>query len=448
MPPFEKLQRSVDLFARTRCLVAVSGVVTEVLPSYIRTAGLSKFVKLGDCVALENGEREAIAQVVRIDKDGAIVKSFDNSGGVGLGSPARRIGPLEIFPHATWKGRVLNAFANPMDGGGPIRHGERAYAVDSAPPRAMRRARITKPSRTGVRAIDAFTPICEGQRIGIFAGSGVGKSTLLAMLARSEGFSVAVVCLVGERGREVRDFLDSMTHGGTHGGAGATIVVVATGDESPMMRRLAPLTATTIAESFRDAGASVILIIDSITRYAHASREVALASGEPPVANGYAPSVFADLPKLLERAGPGEDGGGAMTGIFSVLVDGDNHNDPIADCIRGTLDGHIVLEREIAEQGRYPAINVLKSISRLSDRVWTTQEQETVLKLRSILFRYEETRDLRMIGGYQAGNDPELDRAVEAAPLIYKALCQSPESSRSTAALGEITEELNNLLFE
>jgi len=323
-----------------------------------------------------------------------------------------------------------------------VRPGDRAYVIDAPPPNAMRRARIVKQSRTGVRAIDAFTPICEGQRIGVFAGSGVGKSTLLEMLARSDGFSVAVVCLVGERGREVRDFVDAVAGSGVE----AIIVVVATADESPMMRRMAPLTAMTIAEAFRDQGESVILIVDSVTRHAHASREVALASGEPAVANGYTPSVFADLPKLLERAGPGEEGSGSITGVFSVLVDADNHNDPIADCIRGTLDGHIVLEREIAEQGRYPAINVLKSISRVADRVWTPDEREFVMKLRSTIFRYEETRDLRALGGYHIGADPDLDRAVEAAPIIYKALCQTPDQPLSVNAIRELLDELGHHL--
>jgi flagellum-specific ATP synthase len=443
-PSLEKLQRSINLFAQARHLTKVSGAVTEVLPTHLRVMGLSKFVRLGDCVQIETEKSYSLAQVVRIDANGAIVKSFESNVGAGLNATVSRVGPVEIAPHGSWMGRVLNAFARPVDDKGPIVLGNRLYSVDSPPPRAMQRDRVVKPAHTGVRLIDAFTPICEGQRIGVFAGSGVGKSTLLSMMTRSDGFSVAVVCLVGERGREVRDFLDMMTSVRSR----STVVVVATGDESPMMRRLAPLTAMSIAEAFRDQGASTILIVDSITRYAHASREVALAAGEPPVANGYTPSVFADLPKLLERAGPGETGKGAITGIFSVLVDGDNHNDPIADCIRGTLDGHIVLEREIAEQGRYPAINPLKSISRLADRVWSADEREYVRKLRAMLFRYEETRDFRMLGGYQAGNDPELDRAVAAAPLVYDVLRQSPSDATSVEALKEISRALGGAPVE
>ncbi|MGJ0391814.1 MAG: FliI/YscN family ATPase [Methylocystis sp.] len=438
MPELERLLSLAELFGRSERQVTISGEVLEVTPTFLRTAGLSKFVKLGDCVAIETPRGETLAQVVRIDQHGVIIKAFENNCPAGLGSKVRFVGPIELSPHDSWRGRVLDAFGRPVDGRGPVRAGEKPYFLDSPPPSAMRRVPITKALRTGVRAIDAFTPICEGQRIGVFAGSGVGKSTLLEMLSRSEGFSVAVICLVGERGREVRDFVETVLSSNP----GGAVTIVATADESPMMRRMAPLAATAVAEFFRDAGASVILIVDSVTRYAHAAREVALASGEPPVANGYTPSVFADLPRLLERAGPGEEGAGAVTGIYSVLVDGDNHNDPVADCIRGTLDGHIVLEREIAEQGRYPAINLLKSISRLADRVWSPDERQMVMGLRSMLSKFEETRDLRMLGGYNPGTDPELDRAVAVTPLIYDALRQTPQDPPSAFALEELAQRL------
>jgi flagellum-specific ATP synthase len=414
--------------------------VTEVFSSHYRVAGLSEFVRLGECVRIGCGSHAHMGQVVRIDRDGAVVKSFEAAAGVGLRSQVFRAGPIEIAPHQTWRGRVLDAFANPIDGLGPIARGERRRAVDAQAPKPMRRARVGGAIHTGVRAIDCFTPICAGQRIGVFAGSGVGKSTLLAMMTASQGFDAVVVCLVGERGREVREFLDETSALRKD----ATVTVASTGDESPMMRRLAPLTAMTIAEHFRDEKASVLLIIDSITRYAHACREVALSAGEPPVAHGYAPSVFTDLPKLLERAGPGEGERGSITGVFSVLVDGDNHNDPVADCARGTLDGHIVLDRDIADQGRYPAINALKSISRLANSVWTHEQRDLALKLRAILSRFEDTRDLRMLGGYQAGGDPELDRAVALAPLVYEALTQSPNDPPSADAFKEIMDHLKN----
>jgi len=216
------------------------------------------------------------------------------------------------------------------------------------------------------------------------------------------------------------------------------VTVVATGDESPMMRRLAPKTAMCIAEHFRDLGQNVLLIVDSMTRFAHAARDVGLAAGEPPVARGYTPSVFSDLPKLLERAGPGEEGSGAITGIFSVLVDGDDHNDPVADSIRGTLDGHIVLDRAIADQARYPAVNVLASVSRLANKAWTPEQLNLVMKLRAMVARFEDTRDLRLMGGYRGGTDPALDRAIELVPRLYQTMRQGPTDTPCADVFQEI----------
>jgi len=247
-----------------------------------------------------------------------------------------------------------------------------------------------------------------------------------------------VIALVGQRGREVREFLDDSLGPNRK----LAVTVVSTGDESPMMRRLAPKTALTIAEFFRDLGENVLLIIDSVTRFAHAARDIALAAGEPAVARGYAPSVFSDLPKLLERAGPGAEGQGSITGIFSVLVDGDDHNDPVADNIRGTLDGHIVLDRAIADQGRFPAVNVLSSISRLAQNVWSKEQQVLVIKLKAMVARYEDTRDLRLMGGYQQGQDSDLDQIVALVPKLYDALVQSPDSPPSKDAFRELAEAL------
>jgi flagellum-specific ATP synthase len=236
----------------------------------------------------------------------------------------------------------------------------------------------------------------------------------------------------------VREFIDDSLGANRN----VAVTVVATGDESPMMRRLAPKTALTIAEFFRDRGEKVLLIIDSVTRFAHAARDVALAAGEPAVARGYAPSVFSDLPKLLERAGPGTQGSGSITGIFSVLVDGDDHNDPVADNIRGTLDGHIVLDRAIADQGRFPAVNILTSISRLAQHVWTKEQQVLILKLKAMIARYEETRDLRLMGGYQPGQDADLDQAVALVPKLYDAVVQAPTAPMSRDAFHELAEAL------
>jgi flagellum-specific ATP synthase len=346
--------------------------------------------------------------------------------------------PLSFAPDPTWKGRVINALGVALDGKGALIRGSRAVSAESAAPPAMQRARVQKPLRTGVRVIDLFAPICAGQRVGIFAGSGVGKSTLLAMLARSEGFDTVVLALVGERGREVREFVeDVLGHDRDR-----AVTVVSTGDESPMMRRLAPKTAMAIAEYFRDQGESVLLVVDSITRFAHASREVALAAGEPAVARGYAPTVFTDLPRLLERAGPGEEGSGTITGIFSVLVDGDDHNDPIADTMRSTLDGHIVLSRHIADQARYPAVDVLGSVSRLAHCVWDPAERELVSKLRGMIAKYEDTRDLRLMGGYQAGRDSELDQAIDLVPRIYDAMRQDTAAAPSADPFRELRDML------
>ncbi len=278
---------------------------------------------------------------------------------------------------------------------------------------------------TGVRAIDVFTPLCAGQRIGIFAGSGVGKSTLLSMLAKRNTFHTTVFAAIGERGREVKEFVEDAIASSM----GKAIVVVSTSDESPMMRRLAAKTALGIAEYFRDLGERVLLIFDSITRYAHAVREIALAAGEPPVSRGFPPSVFTNLPKLLERAGC-DAHGGSITGVFSVLVEGDDHNDPVADNLRGILDGHIVLDRVIADQGRFPAVDILGSISRLAARVWTPSQSALVRDLKSLIAKYEETRDIRLIGGYKPGNDPELDKAIQTVPPLYQYLCQTLDSVR------------------
>jgi flagellum-specific ATP synthase len=440
MTSLHRLREAVERHERRKEGARVSGLVTEVAVSHCRVSGLSDFLELGECVRFGSPKDMRLGQVVKVGKEGAIVKCFDDRARVGLNTRAYRAGPIEIAPHPDWVGRVLDAFARPVDDRGPVPEGDRLLPVDSAAPLAMRRGRVTTPVRTGVKAIDCFTPICAGQRMGIFAGSGVGKSTLLAMLARAPGFDLAVICLVGERGREVREFLEEAMSGQTRD----SITIVATGDESPMMRRLAALTATTTAEYFRDLGRNVLLIVDSVTRFAHASREVALAAGEPPVAHGYTPSVFADLPRLLERAGPGEEGRGSITGVFSVLVDGDNHNDPIADSVRGTLDGHIVLDRAIAEQGRYPAIDLKTSISRLAHHAWRPEQRHLIHKLRALVSRYEDTRDLRMLGGYQKGADPELDQAVALVPKLYEAVSQSPQSPPSMDPFREVADRLQH----
>jgi flagellum-specific ATP synthase len=436
----ERLERHVARGLRNFEAVRVSGVVVEVSMSHYRVAGLSRFLKLGQCVSVDVGDRVQMGEVVRIDDASAMLKPFDARCDAVIGARAYRADSLSLSPDRTWKGRVVDALGRPLDGAGELVFGDKSAPLDADPPPALSRARVHAPIRTGVRVVDLFTPLCLGQRVGVFAGSGVGKSSLLAMLARAPQFDTVVIALVGERGREVREFLDE-TLGEDRA---AAVAVVSTGDESPMMRRLAPKTAMAIAEYFRDLGDSVLLIVDSVTRFAHAARDVALAAGEPAVARGYAPSVFSDLPRLLERAGPGGEGSGSITGVFSVLVDGDDHNDPVADAVRGALDGHIVLDRAIADEGRYPAVNILSSVSRLAHPVWTPEQRKVVGNLRALISRYEETRELRLMGGYTAGADALLDKAIKAVPRIYEAMNQSMDAPRCEDPFIDLAAALRN----
>lgn len=415
------------------------GEVHSVGPSGIEIAGLSKLLRLGSLVEIATSRGPELAEIIKLEHDLAQSKPFDARASVALSDSVSLRGELLFFPDASWRGRIIDALARPADGGPPLRRGSVPVGVVTTPPRAMSRLVVSSGIRTGVRVLDCFTPICLGQRLGIFAGSGVGKSTLLSMIARACAFDCVIVALVGERGREVREFV---AHTLGEGAANA-ITIVATGDESPMMRRLAPQLATSLAEHFRGLGQNVLLVMDSVTRYAHACREVALSAGEPPVARGYPPSVFSDLPQLLERAGPGTEGQGTITGIYAVLVDGDDHNDPVADAVRGTLDGHIVLDRAIGEQGRYPAVNLLTSLSRLAQRVWTAEQAKAVQELKRLVARFEDTRDLRAMGGYAPGTDPELDRAIEIVPKLYRILYQSTSDPASTDAFREIAAGLS-----
>lgn len=437
--PLQKLERALSASAHDLPKVRIGGLVSEVTPASYRVGGLSRLVALGECITLGSDDHAQLGEVIRIDEAAITVKPFNVINRVSLGTVAWQHGFTRLCPHHTWKGRTLNALGMPIDHGPLLTQGSAAVAADRMPPAPMRRQRVRSPLRTGVRVVDLFTPLCAGQRIGIFAGSGIGKSTLLAMLARSRGFDTVVVALVGERGREVREFIeDVLAQEG-----GRAVAVVATSDESPMMRRLAPKTAMCIAEHFRELGENVLLIVDSVTRFAHAARDVALAAGEPPVARGYPPSVLSDLPKLLERAGPGEEGQGSITGVFAVLVDGDDHNDPVADSLRGTLDGHIVLDRAIADLGRFPAVNVLSSISRLAREVWSAEQARLVTRFRTMIARFEDTRDIRLMGGYQRGADLELDKAVELVPKLYDLLRQTPQDPQSADAFQETARILS-----
>jgi flagellum-specific ATP synthase len=437
--PLQSLARRVAAAAEAMPFARPVGAVHAVGPSAVEVAGLSRWLRLGSLVEIATSQGAELAEVIRLDRDIAQCKPYDSRAAVALSDTVYPRGEFMFHPDASWRGRIIDALARPADGGGPLRQGTRRVGVSAAPPMAMARRVVSEGVRTGVRVLDSFTPICLGQRIGIFAGSGVGKSTLLSMIARAQAFDCVIVALVGERGREVREFVEH-TLGDA---AGSAITIVATGDESPMMRRLAPQLATSLAEHFRDAGQNVLLVMDSVTRYAHACREVALSAGEPPVARGYPPSVFSDLPQLLERAGPGADGQGTITAIYAVLVDGDDHNDPVADTVRGTLDGHVVLDRVIGEQGRYPAVNILTSLSRLAQRVWTADQAKAVQELKRLVARFEDTRDLRAMGGYVPGADTELDRAIEVVPKLYRILSQSAADPISVDPFREIAAGLS-----
>ena len=417
--------------------INVWGNVAELTASHIRIAGLSKFTKLGDWVSIETESGSEVAEAIRIESETILVRPFEDAHRAAIGARARIAQTLSLCPDESWKGRVIDALARPVDGGPPLVRGARPVPLDRPPPAAFHRERLSEPVFTGVRAIDVFTPLCAGQRIGIFAGSGVGKSTLLSMLARGNRFDTTVFAAIGERGREVKEFVEDTLGDGI----GKSIVVVSTSDESPMMRRLAAKTSLGVAEYFRDMGQRVLLIFDSITRFAQAAREIALASGEPPVSRGFPPSVFTTLPKLLERAGC-DAHGGSITGIFSVLVEGDDHNDPVADTLRGILDGHIVLDRAIADQGRFPAIDVLGSVSRLAIRVWSPQQRAAVRSLKALIAKFEETRDIRLIGGYKANNDLELDKAVRLVPALYRYLSQAPGDVRHEETLDDMLRAL------
>ena len=430
----------VRRYASPESSIAHGGHVRTIAAGNYTVSGLSRHVRLGEFVAHKSATGIHLGEVVRVEPDSVVVCPIEPGEPIGIHDTVIRKGAFRVAPTPAWCGRTINALGEPIDGLGPLTQGDERRSISNSAPPSMTRKRVETGFMTGVRAIDIFAPLCLGQRLGIFAGSGVGKSTLLSMLARADAFDKVVIALVGERGREVREFIED-TLGDN---LAKSVAVVATSDESPMLRKMAPLTAVTIAEHYRDQGDNVLLIIDSVTRFAHAIREVATASGEPPIARGYPASVFTELPRLLERAGPGAEGAGTITAIISILVDGDNHNDPIADSTRGILDGHIVMERSLAEEGRYPPINPLASISRLARKAWTPDQEKLVSRLKALIHRFEETRDLRLIGGYRPGADADLDMAIKQVPVIYEVLKQTPGERPAADAFTDLATALKN----
>ncbi|WP_020592223.1 flagellar protein export ATPase FliI [Kiloniella laminariae] len=389
----------------------VYGRVSGVLGMLVELSGLDRLLAIGSrCTLIARDSRQVPCEVIGFRQGRALLLPFGSLDGIGLGCKALLAqSEPSIHPSDAWLGRVVNALGEPIDGKGPLPMGPDPYKVRNMPPPAHGRQRVGGKIDLGVRAINSFLSCCQGQRMGIFAGSGVGKSVLLSMLARFASLDVNVIGLIGERGREVQEWLEDDL--GPEGLA-KSVVVVATSDEPPLMRRQAAYMTMAVSEYFRDNGKDVLCLMDSVTRFAMSMREIGLSAGEPPASKGYTPSVFAELPQLLERAGPGVLPEGSITGLFTVLVEGDDHNEPIADAVRGILDGHIILERAIAERNRFPAINLLRSISRTMPGCNNENQNDLVTRARQLLSTYENMAELIRIGAYSAGADPAIDEAI------------------------------------
>src|SRR5689334_11594217 len=405
-------------------VVAVRGLMVEV-------AGPIHAMSVGARLTIETGGKPIPCEVVGFSGGRALAMPFASLDGVRRGCRAVVSTSAGVIrPSEGWLGRVVNARAEPIDGQGPLPPGPAPYPYRASPPPAHARRRVGEPLDLGVRALNTFVTVCRGQRMGIFSGSGVGKSVLLSMLARNVSADISVIGLVGERGREVQEFLQDDLGAA---GLARSVVVVSTSDEPALMRRQAAYLTLAIAEYFRDLGKDVLVLMDSVTRFAMAQREIGLSAGEPPTSKGYTPTVFTELPRLLERAGPGA-ADGTITGIFTVLVDGDDHNEPVADAVRGILDGHIVMERAIAERGRYPAINVLKSISRTMPRSCDPEFWPVVQQAKRLLSIYGDMEELIRLGAYRAGSNPETDEAIRLFPALEAFLAQGKEEATN---LGE-----------
>jgi flagellum-specific ATP synthase len=398
-------------------LVARTGRVTQVRGSAIEAAGPS--ARIGEVCRIERAGRPLLAEVVGFGANRTLLMPYDELDGMAVGARIVASGDVAKVPVGeALLGRVVDAFGLPIDGLGPIAGAPRR-ALNAQPPGALQRARVGTVLPTGVKLIDGLLSLGKGQRIGLFAGSGVGKSSLLGMLARGTQAPVKVIALIGERAREVREFVEDQLGAD---GLRQAVVVVATASAPAVVRWRAAHAATTIAESLRDGGRDVLLMMDSLTRFAMARREVGLAAGEPPTARGYTPSVFSEIPQLCERCGTA--GSGSITAIYTVLVEGDDLNEPISDTVRGTLDGHIVLSRELAHGGQYPAVDVLKSISRLHSSLAKPEDLAAGRTLLEALSVYERNRQLVEIGAYKAGANGPLDRAVAALPAMRAFLGQ------------------------
>lgn len=396
------------------------GRVAEVGRTTLAVAGLEE-CSVGDRVQLARADGSSLAgEIARVTDGGVAVLPEGPTDGVRLGAPVAARGPAVIAPDASWIGRVIDPDGRPLDGR-PLLRGLQARPLRAAPPGAGARRPLGDRLVTGLAAFDTLLPLVRGQRVGLFAGSGVGKSSLLAMLAQGVNADVIVLALIGERGREVRDFVERVL--GPRGMA-RTVVVAATSDQAPLLRRRCAWTAMAVAEHFRDEGCQVLLLADSVTRFAEAHREIALAEGEPAGLRGFPPSTVQAVTHLSERAGPGAGQAGDITAVFTVLVAGSDMEEPVADLMRGTLDGHVVLSRRIAERGRFPAIDLLRSVSRSLPEAASEEENALIALARRRIAAYEDAETMVQAGLYTTGSDPEIDAAIEAWPKLERFLAR------------------------
>lgn len=410
-------------------IIKIRGVVTTVKGLVIECKGITNFVNIGTtCKVLCSEDKFVLCQVIGFSHEIVLLMALDNITGIHPGALVEVVENYnDIFPDESWLGRVIDACAEPLDNKGPLHHGTESYFLYNTPLSVEKRNKLGGKIDLGVKAIDSFVTCCYGQRMGIFSGSGVGKSILISMLTKYANVDVKVIGLIGERSREVKEFIDEYLG---EDGLKQSVIIVATGDQPALTRTRAAYLTMTVAEYFRDQGKEVLCILDSVTRFAMAQREIGLASGEPPTSKGYTPSVFSSLPQLLERAGPGS-ANNSITGLFSVLVDGDDHNEPISDAVRGILDGHIVLDRKISERNRFPAVDILKSISRTMPGCNSKEENDIIDKIKKMISTYSDMEDLIRIGAYKKGTNPEIDQSIIYYNKIEKFLQQAPKEKVS-----------------
>ncbi|WP_375207640.1 FliI/YscN family ATPase [Hyphococcus sp.] len=402
------------------------GVVTATDGLSLKIAGLSGYASLGDTVMVATASgRDVRAKIVAMDGDIATGFAYGSLTGAAVGNTAmldRAAG--DATPCDDWIGRIIDPFGAPMDDG-PLAAGENAIALEHPAPNAAKRKKLGARLSTGLCVLDTLLPMCRGQRIGLFAGSGVGKSSLLGDIANGVDCDVAVIAMIGERGREVRAFIEDTL--GPEGRA-KSVVIASTADQSPLAKKRGAHLAMATAEYFRDQGKQVLLLFDSLTRFAEAHREIALSAGEAPSLHAFPPSTFRTIAQLVERSGPGEEGKGDITAVFSVLVAGSDHNEPVADMIRGILDGHIVLERKIAERGRFPAIDVSRSVSRSLPGAASEEENTLLREARAIIRAYEDSETIVRAGLYAHGADAQIDRALEIWPKLDRFISDKTEN--------------------